>query len=220
MRSHSAAPRRVPRQQRGERRVAALLDAAAAVIADVGYEAATMNEIACRAGACIGSLYQFFPNKESLTQALRAQYGKEFHTAWESLENQAASLTIEQLVAQLIHTAVDFVTEHPAFLALLDAPRATRNPSIRKVLRELLARIFLLQKPSLSKARALRAATVTLQLIKGMNELYAESDAATRESLVQEFKIVLRCYLTFHLTPRFGSPESAPTHKPGVAGRF
>jgi AcrR family transcriptional regulator len=205
--------RRVPRQQRGERRVAALLNAAGSVIADVGYEAATMNEIACRAGACIGSLYQFFPNKQSLTQALRAQYGKEFQANWESLEHQAASLSIEQLVAQLIDTAVEFVAAHPAFLALLDAPSTTRNPSIRRVLRQTLARIFRLQKPSLSPAKALRIATVTLQLIKGMNQLYAESAAALREALVQDFKIVLRCYLTCSLTPRLGFPEPSPRLK-------
>ncbi|MDQ2711302.1 MAG: TetR/AcrR family transcriptional regulator, partial [Acidobacteriota bacterium] len=54
-------PRRVPRQERGERRVAALLEAAAAEIAEMGCEGATMSGIAERAGACIGSLYQFFP---------------------------------------------------------------------------------------------------------------------------------------------------------------
>ncbi len=200
MRSYPAsAPRRAPQQERGERRVAALLEAAACVIGEVGYDAATMSEIACRAGACIGSLYQFFPNKQSLTQALRAQYGKEFQTRWESLERQAASLSIEELAAHLIDTAIDFVGEHPAFLALLDAPPTTRNLSIRNVLRELLARMFLLQKPSLSSPKALRVATTTLQLIKGMNELYAGSDAAGRGLIVQEFKTVLRCYLTCRL---------------------
>jgi AcrR family transcriptional regulator len=195
----------VPCQERGERRVAALLDAAGSVIADVGYEAATMSEIASRAGACIGSLYQFFPNKRSLTQALRAQYGKEFQSTWESLEEQAASLTIEQLVAQLIDTTIEFIGGHPAFLALLDAPSSTRNPSIRKLLRQILARIFLLQKPSMSAPKALRIATVTLQVIKGMNQLYAESDTALREPLVQEFKTALKCYLT----SRLGAAESS-----------
>lgn len=207
MHSHSAAvPRRLPSQQRGERRVAALLDAAASVIADVGYEAATMNEIADRAGSCIGSLYQFFPNKESLTQALRAQYGKEFQAAWESLESRAASLNIEHLVDQLIDTAIEFVGEHPAFLALLDAPSSTRDPSIRKLLRKLLARLFLLQKPSVSSAKALRMASVTLQLIKGMNQLYAESKRAAKQPMVQEFRMLLRCYLA----SRLGVADSSP----------
>ena len=57
------APRRIPIQERGEQRVTELLEAAAAIFAEVGYEAATMRDIAGRAGASIGSLYQFFPNK-------------------------------------------------------------------------------------------------------------------------------------------------------------
>ncbi len=112
-------------------------------------------------------------------------------------------------MTQLVDTAIDFISEHPAFLALLDAPSATRNPSIRKVIRELLARMFLLQKPSVSPAKALHIGTVTLQLIKGMNELYAESGVAAREPLVQEFKIVLRCYLT----SRLGASEPSPRRK-------
>jgi AcrR family transcriptional regulator len=43
------------------------MEAAAAVIAERGFESATMAEIAARAGAQIGSLYRFFPNKEVLT---------------------------------------------------------------------------------------------------------------------------------------------------------
>ena len=57
-------PRRIPMQERGEKRVAGLLEAAAAIFAEVGFEAATMSDIAERAGGSIGSLYQFFPSKD------------------------------------------------------------------------------------------------------------------------------------------------------------
>ena len=78
-RSHfSQRPRRIPRQPRGRRRVSQLLDAAATVISSVGYDAATMTAIAAKAGAPIGSLYQFFPNKEAITHALRTEYGKHY----------------------------------------------------------------------------------------------------------------------------------------------
>jgi len=80
MRSSSLLPyarRRIPVQDRSERRVADFLEQAAAVIAEVGYEATTMTEIASRAGASIGAVYQYFPNKEAITAALRAQYVKE-----------------------------------------------------------------------------------------------------------------------------------------------
>ncbi|MGH9824396.1 MAG: TetR family transcriptional regulator, partial [Blastocatellia bacterium] len=65
--SYSATtPRRIPQQKRGQRRVAGFLRAAASVIAEMGYEQATMSAIAERASSCIGSLYQFFPNKAAV----------------------------------------------------------------------------------------------------------------------------------------------------------
>jgi hypothetical protein len=63
--------RREPQLERGERRVVQLLETAAVVLAESGYEAATMTEVANRAGASIGTVYQYFPNKEALVQATK-----------------------------------------------------------------------------------------------------------------------------------------------------
>ena len=60
-----------PKRQRGKQRVAALIDAGAELFAEKGYEATTMTEIASRAGAAIGSLYQFFPSKEADRKSTR-----------------------------------------------------------------------------------------------------------------------------------------------------
>ncbi|MGH9437803.1 MAG: TetR family transcriptional regulator, partial [Terriglobia bacterium] len=98
----STMPRRIPQQQRGQRRVAGLLRAAASVIAEAGYERATMCGIARRARASIGSLYQFFPNKESVAEALRARYGKEIEKLWTELALEAKVLTVEELVCRLV----------------------------------------------------------------------------------------------------------------------
>src|SRR5579862_4464992 len=92
-----AVQRKVPRQQRGEQRVAELLEAAEAVIAQIGYEAATMSAIAQRAGAAIGSLYQFFPGKACITQALRTEYAKRFDRLFAPLARQAGKLNPETL---------------------------------------------------------------------------------------------------------------------------
>src|SRR5205085_839575 len=69
---------RAPQRERGRARVAALLAAAAEVFAESGYDAATMTEIAARAGASIGSLYQFFPTKVLIAEALHARYSDDF----------------------------------------------------------------------------------------------------------------------------------------------
>ena len=68
------ATARAPKRERGKQRVAALSQAAAEVFAERGFEAATMTEIAARASAPIGSLYQFFPSKESLADMLVQHY--------------------------------------------------------------------------------------------------------------------------------------------------
>src|ERR1700737_822831 len=63
-----ARPRRL--QQRGQRRVNQLLDAADAVFAEIGYERATTNAISKYAGVSPGTFYQFFPNKQVVEESL------------------------------------------------------------------------------------------------------------------------------------------------------
>jgi hypothetical protein len=63
--------RRIPQRERGERRFAELLEAAASEFAEVGYDAATTKAIAKRAS--IGAVYQYFPNKAAVVSALRTQ---------------------------------------------------------------------------------------------------------------------------------------------------
>jgi len=62
--------RRQPVQQRSAKRVEQMLDASAELIDEVGYEALTTTLIAKRAGVAVGSLYQFFPDKRAVVQAL------------------------------------------------------------------------------------------------------------------------------------------------------
>jgi AcrR family transcriptional regulator len=192
----ASLPRRIPRQERGERRVAALLAAAASVIADAGYEGATMSAIAERAGASIGSLYQFFPNKESITLALRTEYCKEIERLWAPLGLEATKLTVKQLVDRLIDAMIEFIEGHAAFLPLLEAPNSTKNPMMRRLIRERVAGFYLARKPRMSKAKGMRFATVTLQVIKALNTVYAEVDPQERVQLIREFKAVLVAYLT------------------------
>jgi AcrR family transcriptional regulator len=69
----SVAPdncRKLPKQARAQATVEAILTATAEVLVEVGYDRATTNAIARRAGVSIGSLYQYYPNKESLVTAL------------------------------------------------------------------------------------------------------------------------------------------------------
>lgn len=200
----------MPQQERGQRRVAALVSAAESVMAEVGYEAATMSAIAEKARAPIGSLYQFFPNKVAITRALRTWYGKQFQGVLAFLDEDSDALSIKSFVNQLIDSTIVFVESHPAFVPLLDAPSETRSPaSIRNMLRERVSQFFMARKRRLSKQRALRLATVTLQILRGLNQLYAEAQPGEKQYLIHEFKVVLLCYLTSQIGPdQGGRPES------------
>lgn len=188
--------RRLPRQSRGRQRVEDLLDAAAAVISGAGYDAATMSSIAARAGASIGSLYQFFPNKGAIVRALRERYCDEFAAMWGALTDEARHLTWKQLAVRLVDSTVAFAERHPAFLALLDAPASTCSTTqVRQRFQKLVATFLVARKPRLAPEKALRLATMTLQMIKAMNFLYRDLSAKERRVYAEEFKILLSCYL-------------------------
>ncbi|EHK88973.1 TetR/AcrR family transcriptional regulator [Saccharomonospora azurea] len=69
--TQAATPlRRQPVQQRSARRVERMLDASAELLDEIGYEGLTTTLIAKRAGVAVGSLYQFFPDKRAVVQAL------------------------------------------------------------------------------------------------------------------------------------------------------
>jgi AcrR family transcriptional regulator len=63
-------PRKAPRQARSKATVDTILTAAARVLVKDGFERTTTNRVAEAAGVSIGSLYQYFPSKESLVAAL------------------------------------------------------------------------------------------------------------------------------------------------------
>ncbi|MGH9374648.1 MAG: TetR/AcrR family transcriptional regulator [Terriglobia bacterium] len=191
----STMPRRIPQQQRGQRRVAGLLRAAASVIAQAGYERATMCEIAVRARASIGSLYQFFPNKESVAEALRARYGKELDKLFRELALEAKVLTAKQLVCRLIDSHIQLAERHPAFLALLDAPPTAHTSQRREVMRDRIAQVLLARDPGISGTKAARAGAVVQQILRGLLILYARSPAHEKDAVIEEFKSVLIGYL-------------------------
>jgi len=71
--------RKAPRQERSKVMVEAILKAAAQIFAELGYARATTNKIAERAGVSVGSLYQYFPNKDSLIASLHETHHSQIH---------------------------------------------------------------------------------------------------------------------------------------------
>lgn len=197
------ASRRTPQQERGERRLAQLLEAAASLMVETGYEAATMTEIAERANASIGTLYQYFPDKEAIVRALRQQYVDEFEVLWVPLKAESSKLSLRQLVDRFFDIIIDYFEKRPAYFPVLNAPGSfKRDPAARNRLRGHFVTLFRERRPDMPPEAALRVANVTVQVLKAMHLLYAEAKGAEKEEIVQEFKLLLLSYLSSRLKSR------------------
>jgi AcrR family transcriptional regulator len=185
-----------PQQERSTRRLAGILDAAAKIFVDVGYEAATVTAIAERSGSSIGALYNYFPDKQSIAYTLVNQYTQEIEARWKPLMEQTDTLTHAEFADQFIERITQFAQERPAYLSLLAAPiRFRRDPAVRKASRVAIANAFQAKNPSLSKEQSLLAAEASLQIVRGMMALYEEADSKGKVLVVAEFKKLLTLYL-------------------------
>lgn len=207
-----------PRQRRGEARVAGLLTAAREEFSARGYEAATMSSIARRAKASIGSLYQFFPNKQAVARALRTQQIMDAEELWKGLEGHAAAGNAGDFVARFVEAMIIFVDDHPAFLPLLDAPSSTQPVGARNRLRQQMERMLGELWPRRDGRELARIAEVVLNINKTMMGLYAAARADDRAWIVAEYSGMLGAYLTRQLGEERGRGKKLATETRRRAG--
>jgi len=100
-------PRKAPRQSRSALTVAAILDATARILVERGYAATSTNAVAERAGVSVGSLYQYFPNKDALIAALHTRHVEQMKSVIESALVRAMGVSLDDGLAELVEGAVE-----------------------------------------------------------------------------------------------------------------
>jgi AcrR family transcriptional regulator len=111
--------RRQPRQARSQERVSQILDVAEQMFIAEGYNATTTNAIATRAKVPIGSLYQFFPDKAAIVQALAMRYMDQLHQRFAVLDaGEVSKLLLSEYVDQMIDVTDQFFTDYPGYYAI------------------------------------------------------------------------------------------------------
>ena len=166
------------------------------LFAEIGYEATTMTAIAERSGSGIGTLYHYFPDKQSMAFALLNQYAQKVEAYWKPLMEQAETLSHTAFAETFLERVIEFLRERPAYLQLLAAPiRFSRDPAARRALRVAIANAFRAKDPSLTSEKAMLAANITLQMVKGMTTLYAEAGPKEKPLIIAEYKKALTLYL-------------------------
>ena len=195
--STSANPaRRKPQQARAAHRRATLLNAAATLIGDHGYDAVTMTAIAEHAQASIGTLYDYFPDTPALAVALKIQYAEEIDAHWKDLLDAPLPASKTALAKLFIEGMLTFVRDRPAYLPLLDAPIAyTRSAAARQPLRRTVAHALQTLSPKLPADRAYIHAQVIVQLLKSLIAVYQQAPPKDRDQVAEEFKKLMKLYL-------------------------
>ena len=191
------APARAPKRQRGRLRVAAILAAGREVLREKGYDATTMTEIAARSGTAIGSLYRFFPSKESLADALLQDYAEQMVAGLAYLA-VSTDVTSESLANALVDLMLTLQEERSVALVLSEARgggSADLKARYRKAMRQGVGQILKKLAPQLPRGRAEAMATVVVHLLKGVVRTTEEEDPAACRSVLTEIRELIRLYL-------------------------
>ena len=104
----TSSPRKSPSQERSRQTVERILDAATRIFHEQGYAGATTNDIADEANISIGSLYQYFPNKDALLVALTKRH---IETTTSSLAEMLGKLPADSGFEVILRLVVNFLVK-------------------------------------------------------------------------------------------------------------
>lgn len=193
-----------PKRERGKLRVAALLNAGVELFSQKGYEATTMTEIAQLAGASIGSLYQFFPSKEALAEALFNRYAERWVELLDDVAQRAPTASAAELADMLVDTILAVRKEREAKIALSEsiAVIVERRKPMRHITRGKIAQILLRANAELSDEQATASAAVIVEVMKSLPGLtQTGNDNVGAQPFIAEARTMLAIYIT-HIAGR------------------
>lgn len=199
-----ARRRRTPTQDRSRETLEAVLEAAAAIIAEDGIAALTTNAVARRAGVSITSVYAYFPDKWAIVHELFERFERQRGDAVADMLAEFASTPDWRPVADAIWDAmVRFRVEVPAGMALREA--MSTSPRLAELRREsseraarFLADAMLARRPHLDP-EAVRRAAWAATLVAGTLLDDVVREGAVDEPALAEGKRLLRMYLASYL---------------------
>lgn len=209
------SPRKLPKQGRSEATVEAILEAAAQVFERHGYAAGTTNRIAERAGVSIGSLYQYFPNKDAVLVALVRRHLAESMAALQPhLDRLAAGASFDELLPGIVEAMVEMHAAAPCLHRVL-FEETRLPPSLRAEIEALEERLVDLTAGALvtgldpPPADPRLSARIVIGAIEGLTHRLTLRRPAgvTQQAIAREITELVRAYLQM------------PRHAAGSIGR-
>lgn len=196
-------PRKLPTQQRSEATVEAILQAAAQVFERHGYAAGTTNRIAERAGVSIGTLYQYFPNKDAVLVALVHRHLAESTAALQPhLQRLNRGAHFEDVLPNIVHAMVAMHALAPGLHRVL-FEETPLPPTLRAELDELedqlvdVAAKALATDPSPAPNDPRLTARIVISAIEGLTHrlVLRPPPNVTPDAIADEITKVVRAYI-------------------------
>jgi AcrR family transcriptional regulator len=195
------SPRKSPNQTRAKETVDAILRATAHILRKEGYARATTNRIAEKAGVSIGSLYQYFPSREAIVNALLERHASEIQlqlaSVLEGAVDQPLAVIVERFIAAMIALHSKDPELHRAFseqlptLGGISRLREVMSPGTQMVRAYLGMNAHRLRKMDLDVATF-----VLVNAVEAVTHGYALGEAALDPSaLVREVTTLVLRYL-------------------------
>jgi AcrR family transcriptional regulator len=190
-----------PQRSHGKLRVAALLEAGASVIAEKGFQSATMAEIASRAGAPIGSLYRFFPNKEILADALIQRFATLVEEAFVKINSRIKTLSLADLSTEFLSLMTNLEGERLVAQALLEshADWSAKRIQFRRAFLGHITQTLRLRCPRLNAKVAGNVAVIILHNMKMGDALNTQLKGGARNAALAELHEMTCLYLAAKL---------------------
>jgi AcrR family transcriptional regulator len=214
-----------PRQARSAARVELLLDVAAEVFEEVGYDAATTNLVAARANVPVGTLYRWFPDKAALAEALTDRY---LETLVDLYQELLGNLRPEERIGHFLHRVMARLVEEtagqkalPALLvsAMVPGGRSNAGARMRDGLVASVRSLVELRVPGIPDELRDRTADVLVTLAHLVIAAAAATDDPDREVMTAEYVDVMLAYLEAKFPsaqhPSWNDPD--PVVKPAYA---
>lgn len=193
--------RNEPVQARSTARLVSLLDAAASVIDEVGYERLTTALVAERAGASIGTVYRYFPDRIAVLQGLSARFVGVSVDKIRTTMLDEANDNWWQAVSTVIDDLVDTFRTVPGFRSLrfgdvLDLrPAVPADSGVRTVAKVITTSLS--DRFGLAHGEELEfRITVTLDIADALLNRAFETDADGDQRYIDEARALVRNYLT------------------------
>jgi AcrR family transcriptional regulator len=199
-----AGLRKLPIQARSRARVANILKAAGQLLGEAGYAELSTNLIAERAKVPVGSIYQFFEDKDDIVAALVEQFRQRILALVSQLDVAGAQRDRRAFIARLIDGIAAIQADTSAFVCVFSASQAhSRFDDVARELRHTLTaqldRTFAAAFPQLPREDRSRLLAAWSDITGAMIASLDRSKPGERGKLLEELKTILGAHLDARL---------------------